>query len=666
VSGTGEAPSLPNAVGSADTFPKLLMRNARAYPGRPAVRHKDFGIWQTWTWAEMAAEVRAYAMGLHQLGLQRGETIAIVGGNRPKLYWSVMAAQMLGAIPVPVYADAVADELAYVLAHAEVRFAAVEDQEQVDKLQSIADRLPKLELMLFDEPRGLRDYDPGRLHAIDAVIGKGRETLRQDASAAAWLDQAIVSGKGSDISIILYTSGTTGVSKGVMLPAGGCIRAAADTVAFDKLTENDTAFAYLPLAWVGDHYLNYAQGLVAGFCMACPESAETITQDLREIGPTFYFAPPRVFEQMLTRVMIRMEDAAPFKRRLFHYFIAVAQRYGESILNGKPTPLIGRLLYALGRVVVYEPLKNVLGLSRVRVAYTAGEAIGPDLFSFYRSLGLNLKQLYGQTEAFLYITAQPDGQIHADTVGPPAPNVDLKIAENGEVQFRSPGMFLGYYKDDAKTAETLTPEGYVKTGDAGFVDPKTGHLKIIDRAKDVGRLTDGTLFPPKYIENKLKFYPNIREAVAYGDKRDFVGVMLNIDLAAVGSWAERNNVVYGSYQELAAHPLVYDMIQKHIEEVNRSLAEEQVMAGAQIKRFLILHKELDADDGELTRTQKVRRGFIAERYAALVQALYDGSQEADISTEVTFEDGRKGMLAARVKIRGAAVARTAPLLGKAA
>jgi long-chain acyl-CoA synthetase len=666
VSGTGEAPSQTNVVGLADTFPKLLMHNARVYPGRPAVRHKDFGIWQTWTWAEMAAEVRAYATGLHQLGLRHGETIAIVGGNRPKLYWSVMAAQMLGAIPVPVYADAVADELAYVLAHAEVRLAAVQDQEQVDKLQSIAERLPKLELMLFDEPRGLRDYDLGRLHDIDDVIRKGRETLLQDLSAVTWLDQEIASGKASDISIILYTSGTTGVSKGVMLSAGGCIRAAADTVAFDKLSENDTAFAYLPLAWVGDHYLNYAQGLVAGFCMACPESAETVIQDLREIGPTFYFAPPRVFEQMLTRVMIRMEDAAPFKRRLFHYFIEVAQRYGESILNGKPTPLIGRLLYALGRIVVYEPLKNVLGLSRVRVAYTAGEAIGPDLFSFYRSLGLNLKQLYGQTEAFLYITAQPDGQIHSDTVGPPAPNVDLKIAENGEVQFRSPGMFLGYYKDDAKTAETLTPQGYIKTGDAGFVDPKTGHLKIIDRAKDVGRLTDGTLFPPKYIENKLKFYPNIREAVAYGDKRDFVGVMLNIDLTAVGSWAERNNVVYGSYQDLAAHPLVYDMIQQHIEDVNRSLAEEQVMAGAQIKRFLILHKELDADDGELTRTQKVRRGFIAERYAALVQALYDGSQEADISTEVTFEDGRKGMLAARVKIRDVAVAPAVPLLGKAA
>jgi long-chain acyl-CoA synthetase len=395
--------------------------------------------------------------------------------------------------------------------------------------------------------------------------------------------------------------------------------------------------------------------------MACPESAETAMQDLKEIGPTFFFAPPRTFEQMLTRVMIRMEDAAGFKRALFHYFIAVARRYGEKILNKQPVPFGGRILYALGRFIIYEPLKNVLGLSRVRCAYTAGEAIGPELFSFYRSLGLNLKQLYGQTEAFLYVTAQPDGQIYSDTVGPAAPNVDLRIAENGEVLFKSPGMFVGYFKDEAKTAETMTSDGYVKTGDAGFFDQRTGHLKIIDRAKDVGRLVDGTLFAPKYIENKLKFFPNIKEAVAFGDKRDFVAVMLNIDLTAVGSWAERNNIAYASYQELAGHPLVYDMLEKHVAEVNRSLAEEKVMAGAQIKRFLILHKELDPDDGELTRTQKVRRSFIAERYAPLVTALYGGAHEADISTEVTFEDGRKGVISARVKIKDMQVTLPSPL-----
>lgn len=640
-----------NAVGLADTFPKLLTRNAHLYGLRPSMRHKDLGIWQSWTWAEVHEIVRSYAAGLHRLGVKQGDTIAIVGANRPNLYWSVMAAQMLRAIPVPVYADAVADELAYVLSHADVRFAAVEDQEQVDKIMSVMTRVPKLERLLYDEERGLRDYDHGRLQSIDSVIANGRKALANDPSLAAWLDAEIEAGKGSDPSIILYTSGTTGASKGVVLSHGGSIRAATDTVAFDRLTEKDVALAYLPLAWVGDHYINYAQSMVAGFCIACPENPDTAMADLREIGPSFYFAPPRTLELLLTRVMIRIEDAGFLKRKMFHYFIGIARRYGERILNGEKVPFSGRLLYWLGDILVYGPLKNVLGFSRVRTAYTAGEAIGPDLFAFYRSIGLNLKQLYGQTEAFLYITAQPDGQIYADTVGPACPNVDIRIGDNGEVLFKSPGMFTGYFKDPEKTAEVLTPDGYVKTGDAGFFDDKTGHLKIIDRANDVGRLNDGTLFPPKYIENKLKFFPNIREAVAIGDRRDFVAVMINIDLTAVSSWAERNNVVYASYQELARHPLIYDMIAKNIEEVNRSLAEDKMTAGAQIKRFLILHKELDADDGELTRTQKVRRSFVAERYAPLIKALYDGSTEADIATEVIFEDGRKGTIKARVKIR---------------
>jgi len=653
-----------DAGGLPNTFTKLLIRNAELHGARPAMRHKDLGVWQTWTWAQTLEIVRSYAAGLHRLGLERGETIAIVGANRPKLYWSVMAAQMLGAIPVPVYADAVAEELRYVLAHAEVRFAAVEDQEQVDKIQSVQDRLPKLERMVYDETRGLRDYDHTKLNSIESVIDNGRKALAADGALRTWLDAEIEHGKGSDPSIILYTSGTTGQSKGVVLTNERSIAAAHDTVVFDHLSATDVALAYLPIAWVGDHYLNYAQGMVAGFCTACPENSDTAMSDLREIGPTFYFAPPRTLELLLTRVMIRMEDAGFLKRAMFHYFLGVARRYGEAILDHRPVPLGGRLLYWLGELLVYGPLKNVLGFSRVRTAYTAGEAIGPDLFAFYRSIGLNFKQLYGQTEAFLYVTAQPDGAIFSDTVGPACPNVDIKIAENGEVLFKSPGMFTGYFKDNEKTAEVMTADGYVKTGDAGFFDEKTGQLKIIDRAKDVGKLNDGTLFAPKYIENKLKFYPNIREAVALGDKRDFVTVMLNIDLTAVGSWAERNNVVYASYQELAGHPLVYDMVAKHVDEVNRSLSQDKMMAGAQIRRFLILHKELDADDGELTRTQKVRRGFIADRYAPLIAALYDGSSEAGISTQVTFEDGRKGTISARVKIRD--MQPVAPALEKAA
>ena len=652
--------------GSFDTFPKLLLRNAAQLGTRPAFRHKDLGIWQSWTWAQVAEIVRAYAAGLHRLGLQPGDTIAVVGSNRPKLYWTMMAAQVLCAIPVPVYSDAVADELAFVLAHAEAKFVAAQDQEQVDKILSVSDRLPQLSKIVYDERRGLEGYDHSRIIAIGDVIEDGRAALAADAALGARIDEFVRAAKGSDIAIILYTSGTTGAPKGVMLSARGCIDAATDTTRFDRLTDRDVVLAYLPFAWAGDHYVSYVQGLVAGFCIACPESGDTIEQDRREIGPTFYLAPPRGFEAMLTRLMVRMEDAAPIKRRLFSYFLDVAWRYGEQVLTGRPVPLSGRLLYGLGRWLVYEPLKNVLGLSLVRVAYTGGEAIGPELFAFYRSIGLNLKQLYGQTEAFLYVTCQPDGEIYSDTVGPRAPNVDIRIAESGEVQFRSPGMFLGYFKDQAKTAEAMTSDGYVRTGDAGFFDEKTGHLKIIDRAKDVGRLADGTMFAPKYLENRLKFYPNIKEAVTFGDSRDFVCAMLNIDPVAVANWAERNNVAYGSYQELAGHPLVYDMVAKDVAEVNRSLAKETVLAGAQVRRFLILPKELDADDGELTRTQKVRRRFIAERYAPLVTALYNGSQEADISTEVTLEDGRKGTIAARVKVRDMQVIGPAESLGIAA
>jgi long-chain acyl-CoA synthetase len=435
-----------------------------------------------------------------------------------------------------------------------------------------------------------------------------------------------------------------------MLSYDNVISAARIGCEFDNLQEGDEIIAYLPIAWVGDHIFSYAQAILAGLCVNCPESPETVIEDRREIGTTYAFAPPRVFENMLTLTMVRMEDASAFKRKMFNYFIAHANRVGERILNREPVGLGDRLIYRLGDILIFGPLRNRFGLTGIKVGYTAGEAIGPEIFRFYRAIGVNLKQLYGQTEASVYVTMQPDGEIRADTVGRPAPEVEIRIDDNGEVLYRSPGVFLGYYKDPEKTAETKTPDGFVRSGDAGFFDG-TGHLHIIDRAKDVGKMKDGALFPPKYVENKLKFYSNIKEAVAFGDGRDFVTCFINIDLTAVGNWAERNNVTYASYQELAGHPLVYDMIERHVDEVNRSLAGEPRMGGAQIRRFLILHKELDADDGELTRTQKVRRGFIADRYDPLIRALYDGSTEADIRTEVTFEDGRKGVIAARVKIR---------------
>ena len=634
-----------------DTLPKLLIHNAASIGARPAMRQKDLGVWQAWTWQQVLEEVRAFSVGLAELGLKRGDKFTIIGSNRPRLYWAICAGQALGAVPVPVYADAVADEMAYVLAHAEVMLAVVEDQEQVDKVIAISDRLSQLGRVIYDEPRGLKDYDHGRLIALTDVQDIGRKKLASDPECLRRWEAGIAAGKGSDLSIILYTSGTTGRSKGVMLTYENTIISARNANAFDRLGHEEEVIAYLPLAWVGDYFFSYVQAYAAGYCVNCPETPDTVVQDRREIGTTYAFAPPRVYENVLTLTTVRMADAGPLKRRMFDFFLGVAGRWGEKILDGEKVPLGARMLYGLGNLLVYGPLMNQFGLSRIRVAYTAGEAIGPEMFRFWRGMGLNLKQLYGQTEASIYITAQSDGEIFSDTVGKASPDVEVKISDSGEVLFRSPGVFAGYYKDPVKTAEVLTPDGWVRTGDAGFFDPKSGQLKIIDRAKDVGHLKDGTVFAPKYIENKLKFYPNIREAVALGAGRDFVCAMINIDLTAVGSWAERNNVVYGSYQELAGNPRVYEIIARHVEEVNRSLSEEEVMAGAQIRRFLILHKELDADDGELTRTQKLRRGHITERYAPLIEAFYDGSAAADISTEVTFEDGHKGIIAARVAIR---------------
>ncbi|WP_048647565.1 AMP-binding protein [Nitratireductor soli] len=639
---------------STDTFAKYLLLNAERFRGRPAMRFKDYGIWQSWTWEEQLNEVRALALGLQTIGVKRGDKIAVIGANRPRLYWSFAAAQSLGAVPVPVYADSVADEMAYVLDHAEAKFAVVEDQEQVDKVLSVADRVPALTDLIYDEPRGLKDYDHTHLHDYGTLRETGLNRFAEEPGATeGWLDE-VAQGKGSDLSVILYTSGTTGRPKGVMLSNDNFVRSALNGNGFDNLGENETTIAYLPLAWVGDHLFSYAQSYTAGYCVACPESPETINEDRREIAPTYFFAPPRVFETLLTSIMVRMEDAGRVKKAMFDYFLAHAGKVGERILNGETVSFWDRLKYQLGDFLVYGPLKNRIGLSRMRVGYTAGEAIGPELFSFYRSLGLNLKQLYGQTEATVYITAQADGKIRPDTVGLPSPEVEIKIADNGEVMYRSPGVFVGYYKNEEATRETKTADGWVHTGDAGFFDAD-GQLKIIDRAKDVGKLASGALFAPKYIENTLKFFPDIKEVVAFGHGRDFCAAFINIDLTAVGNWAERNNIAYASYQELAGHSQVYETIAAHVDEANRRLAREPLMAASQIKRFLVLHKELDADDGELTRTQKVRRSFIAERYGPLIEALYDGSTEKFVETEVTYEDGRKGIIRATVKVVDAKV-----------
>ncbi|WP_249138838.1 long-chain fatty acid--CoA ligase [Actibacterium sp. MT2.3-13A] len=639
-------------TGELCSIPALLARNARVHGASPAYREKEFGIWQSWTWIEVAEEIRAMAEGFLALGMARGDYVAIIGRNRPAHYWAMVAAQMCGAIPVPLYQDAVAEEMAYVLEHCGARFVVCGDQEQVDKVIEVQDRVHSIEHVMYNDKRGMRKYDHSHLHWLHDVQAEGRAGhTRFDGE----LDRRISELDYDSTCVMLYTSGTTGKPKGVVLSNRNIIETSKNSSEFDHLKHSDEVLAYLPMAWVGDFIFSIGQAMWTGFCVNCPESPETMMTDLREIGPTYYFAPPRIFETMLTNVMIRMEDASPLKKRMFDRYMKLAQEVGPAILDGKPVAAIDKLRYALGNLFVYGPLKNTLGLSRVRVAYTAGEAIGPEIFDFYRGLGINLKQLYGQTEASVFITQQPDHEVRSDTVGVPSPGVEVKIGENGEVYYRSPGVFVEYYKNAESTASTKDAEGWVATGDAGFFEPDTGHLRIIDRAKDVGKMADGSLFAPKYVENKLKFYPDILEAVVFGNGREMCTAFINIDLTAVGNWAERNNIAYASYQELAGHPRVLDTIQEHVEEVNRSVAEDEMLSGCQIHRFLVLHKELDADDGELTRTRKVRRKIIEEKFHDLIAALYDGSTRISTETEVTYEDGRKGSIKATLELRDAAV-----------
>ncbi len=641
-----------SASPALDTFPRLLLHHAEVRGNHPATREKDLGIWQTWSWSQVADEVRALACGLAALGFKRGMNLAVIGDNRPRLYWAMAAAQSLGGVPVPLYQDAVAEEMVYVLNDAEVHFAVVEDQEQVDKLLEMRDRCPTLSHIVYDDPRGMRHYAQAFLHDYAEIQAQGRA---HHAAQPDFYRSALAETRPDDVAVMVYTSGTTGKPKGVCLTHRALIAAARGGVEFDRLTPDEDVLSYLPMAWIGDHLFSYCEALYAGFTINCPESSDTVMTDLREIGPTFYFAPPAVYERLLTQVMIRMEDAGRLKRSAFHFFMEVARRCGAGILDGKPgTPLADRLLYALGNVLIYGPLRNVLGMSRIRVAYTAGAAIGPDLFRFYRSIGINMKQLYGSTETCAYVCLQPDGDIKLDSVGKPAPGVEVKIAESGEVLVRSAAMLKEYYKRPDATAESIDGEGYFHTGDAGIFDGE-GHLKIIDRAKDVGKLANGALFAPNYVENKLKFFSHIKEAVAFGHGREMVCAFINIDLSAVGNWAERRGVAYSGYTDLAGRNEVCDLIQECVEKVNAELALDPVLCHSQVRRFMVLHKELDPDDDELTRTRKVRRGFIAEKYAVLIDALYAGKKNQFIETQVKFEDGRTGTVSADLGIRDAAV-----------
>ena len=644
------------------TFPQLLHQHAEVRPEASAVREKEYGIWQTWSWRRAAADVRALACGLMSFGFAPGDNLAIVGDNRPHLYFSFLAAQAARGVPVPLYQDSVATEMAFVLQDAAVRFAFAENQEQVDKLLELRATVPGLAAMatiVYDDPRGLRGYEQPGLVSIDTLMEAGRAW---DAAHPGGYDAAVAAVAADDVSVILYTSGTTGKPKGVCQTHRSFISAARGSVETDGLGPRDNVICYLPPAWVGDHLFSLAQWLVAGFTINCPESPATAAIDLREIGPSYYFAPPRVFEAMLTSISIRMEDAAAPKRWLYARCMALARRVGADILDGKPVGALDRIGYGIGNALVYGPLRNVMGLSRVRVAYTAGAAIGPDLFRFFRSIGVNLKQFYGQTETCAYVCLQKNGRVKLHTVGEAAPGIEIRIADNGEVLVRGVSVLKEYYKRPDATAEVMDADGFFHTGDAGVID-SDGHLRIIDRAKDVGRLSGGALFAPNYIENKLKFFPQIKEAVCFGNGRDEVCAFVNIDFDAVGNWAERQGLPYAGYVDLAGKPEVLELIAHCIGQVNADLSTEAGMEGTQVARFIVLHKELDPDDDELTRTRKVRRGFIADKYQVLVEALYTGLRRQYIETLVKFEDGRSGSVSATLNV---VEAKTFPPLKSAA
>ncbi len=631
------------------TFPHLLLQHAGERPDAAALREKEYGIWQTWSWREAATEVRQMACGLLTLGFERGQNLAFVSDNRPHLYLGFVAVQSVGGVPIPLYQDAVASEMIFVMEDAEIAFAFAENQEQVDKLLEVRESVPSIRHIIYDDPRGLRKYDqPGLISTAD-LMAKGAEwDLEHPGEWEKLVDRI----EPEDVSVILYTSGTTGKPKGVCQTHYSFSGSAKGAIEVDNLNPSDNVISYLPPAWVGDHLFSLAQWLTAGFTINCPESAATINIDLREIGPTYYFAPPRVFEGMLTSVSIRMEDAAKPKRWLYEKCMHLARRVGSDILDGKPVGAMDRFKYKLGDMLIYGPLRNVMGLSRIRVAYTAGAAIGPDLFRFFRSIGINLKQLYGQTETCAYVCIQRDRAVKLNSVGRAAPGVEVKIADNGEVLVKGVSVLKEYYKRPDATAEVIDENGYFHTGDAGVLDAD-GDLRIIDRAKDVGKTNSGAMFAPNYIENKLKFFPQIKEAVCFGNARDQVCAFINIDYEAVGNWAERQGMPYGGYVDLATKDKVITLIAECIGQVNKDLAGEPGMADTQIARFIVLHKELDPDDDELTRTRKVRRNFIADKYGVLVDALYGGKTEQFVETQVKFEDGRKGSVSATLKIADA-------------
>lgn len=629
---------------SLDTFPKLLRMHASQRPDRPAIRLKSCGIWKTLTWSDFSKETALLASAMKAIGVKRGSYVALIGDNRPRFYMAFCAAQVLGAIPVPLYEDAVASEVIHPIQSADVSLVFAQNQEQVDKVMEILSDCPNVIQIIYDSDRGMRHYPKEVVQSHEQFLEMGRAALGKFK-----FDEEIDAGRAEDTAALFYTSGTTGEPKGVMLSNAALINRARAAASLEGLTPDDVAVAYLPPAWVGQNMFSYAQPMVVGYCICCPESSDTMLADMREIGPSYFFAPPRVLEAMLTEVAIRMDDAGAMMRSVYGWCMDVAREVGPQVLGNDNVSSFDRMRYALASSLICKPLRDVLGMTRIRVAYTAGEAVGADLVTFYRSLGINLKQLYGSTETSVFVCIQPNNDIKSDTVGVPLEGVELKFLSNRELLVRSPGLFTGYHLDPVRTQQAKDLDGWFHTGDAGYLG-QDGHLRIIDRIQDVGTLATGAMFAPKFIENKLKFFPFIKEAVVFGAEREHVSAIINIDLAAVGNWADRKNISYTGYADLACRNEVLELVSECVRKVNEDLAAETAVAASQIQRFLVLHKELDADDGELTRTRKVRRSVIADRYKTLIEGFYANLETIAVQSEVRYEDGRTGTASAELRL----------------
>lgn len=623
------------------TLPQVLVRNARERPLGVAVREKDRGLWQEWTWQEYLQEVKRFALGLVALGFGRGDKLAILSDNRPQVYWAMVAAQVVSGTAVPLYQDAITRELEYVIDHSDAKFVLAEDQEQVDKVLSLKERLPKIKKVIYDDPKGMRHYSDPILLSFVQVQELGDQLARERSGL---FEELVAAGGPDDMALISYTSGTTGAPKGAMLTHANLIAAIEGLGAVEPYQPTDETLAYLPPAWIGDTFWSLAAALIVGFAVNCPERPETVQQDIKEIGPQFLVAPPRIWENLVSQVQVKMEDASRIKRWLYNLFMPVGYEVARRRMGKQPLSTRLRLMNILGEFFTFGPLRDHLGFRRIRSAYTGGAPLGPEVFLFFRALGVNLKQVYGQTEISGVSCVQRDGDVALGTVGRSFPNVELKLTDRGEIIARSPCVFVGYYKNPEASAEAVR-DGWLYSGDAGFFDP-SGHLVVIDRAKDVTALADGTKFAPQFIENKLKFSPYVKEAVAVGQDCPFVATMINIDMENVGKWAERKRIAYTTYPDLAQKQEVYDLIGQEVERVNRDLPDS-----TQIARYVLLHKELDPDDEEVTRTRKVRRGFVAQKYANIIEALFSDAGEVPVTAVITYQDGRQATLETKLAIR---------------